>query len=54
MSKVVGLIPKKKKQEPKMTKAEVMEKLNAEGIEFDEKAKLEELVELLKTANKED
>lgn len=56
--RTVGYIPgkKAKKQASKakdkdkpLTKAEVIEKLTAAGIEFDENAKLEELLGLLPT-----
>lgn len=41
----IGFIPKKK--EKKITKKEVIEILKAKGIEFDEKASLEELKGLI-------
>lgn len=46
MGKIIGLIFEDT-QDSTLTKAEIMERLSEKGIEFDEKAKKDELLSLL-------
>ena len=51
MGRIVGLKLEEPKKEP--TKAEIIEQLKAKGVEFDEKAKKDELMALLEDVEQE-